>query len=215
MSQNYFLIIFCFFFLKQMTYDKELADILLNELSDLTVFIKLLKYGFAKKKIIKCFTVSGMVVQKFSDFFFLNTILFNFFFQFLDANNKPIANEIAKAFTLYIQDIYLSYNNRFFCYATSNNDPIQYDYDYDYDENNECLDENFVEPAPLVVDNKLGLDDVTLYQISESGLRIGSFLCDAGWIEQSILILKLIYKIIEKLSISSRSITYKLDCLER
>lgn len=38
----------------------ELRDILYNELSNLTIFIRLLKYTIARQKMIKCFSVTPL-----------------------------------------------------------------------------------------------------------------------------------------------------------
>lgn len=45
----------------------ELRDILYNELSNLTIFIRLLKYTIARQKMIKCFSVTYLECLTFKN----------------------------------------------------------------------------------------------------------------------------------------------------
>lgn len=45
-----------------MSESEDLRDILYNELSNLTIFMRLLKYAVARQKMIKCFSVSMLLI---------------------------------------------------------------------------------------------------------------------------------------------------------
>lgn len=53
-----------------------------------------------------------------------------------------------------------------------------------------------------------------LKQIS-SGLRLGTFLLDSGWIEDSIKVLNMVLKFMKAVETNYSSIIVKLDCLQR
>lgn len=42
----------------QMSESEDLRDILYNELANLTIFMRLLRYAVARQKMVKCFSVS-------------------------------------------------------------------------------------------------------------------------------------------------------------
>lgn len=44
----------------QMSESEDLRDILYNELANLSIFMRLLKYTVARQKMIKCFSVSSI-----------------------------------------------------------------------------------------------------------------------------------------------------------
>lgn len=48
----------CYWEQIQMSESEDLRDILYNELANLTIFMRLLKYAVARQKMIKCFSVS-------------------------------------------------------------------------------------------------------------------------------------------------------------
>lgn len=47
-----------------MSESEDLRDILYNELANLTIFMRLLKYAVARQKMIKCFSVSHYHLNK-------------------------------------------------------------------------------------------------------------------------------------------------------
>lgn len=49
----------------------------------------------------------------------------------------------------------------------------------------------------------------------DGGLRLGSFLFDAGWLQDSIKVLSTVLSVINLLDLDSSSIIIKLDCLQR
>lgn len=53
-----------------------------------------------------------------------------------------------------------------------------------------------------------------LKQIS-NGLRLGTFLLDSGWIEDSIKVLYMVLKLVNAVEVNYNSIIIKLDCLQR
>lgn len=55
------------------------------------------------------------------------------------------------------------------------------------------------------------------YQLKhiDSGLRLGSFLFDAGWLQDSIKVLSIVCNVIDLLDMDYSSIIIKLDCLQR
>lgn len=44
-----------------MSESEDLRDILYNELANLTIFMRLLKYAISRQKMIKCFSVSESI----------------------------------------------------------------------------------------------------------------------------------------------------------
>lgn len=44
----------------KMSESEDLRDILYNELANLTIFMRLLKYAISRQKMIKCFSVSEL-----------------------------------------------------------------------------------------------------------------------------------------------------------
>lgn len=62
--------------------------------------------------------------------------------------------------------------------------------------------------------NALMSRDMRLKQI-ENGLRLGSFLSDSGWLQDSIKVLSTILNVIDTLKVNYSSIIIKLDCLQR
>lgn len=69
-------------------------------------------------------------------------------------------------------------------------------------------------PAKNSNHNLLMSRDMRLKQI-ENGLRLGSFLSDSGWLQDSIKVLTTILNVINTLKVNYSSIIIKLDCLQR
>lgn len=62
--------------------------------------------------------------------------------------------------------------------------------------------------------NALMSRDMRLKQI-ENGLRLGSFLSDSGWLQDSMKVLSTILMVIDTLKVNYSNIIIKLDCLQR
>lgn len=56
--------------------------------------------------------------------------------------------------------------------------------------------------------------DLCFKQI-ENGMRLGSFLSDSGWLQDSLKVLVTILNVINTLKPNYNSIMMKLDCLQR
>lgn len=56
--------------------------------------------------------------------------------------------------------------------------------------------------------------DMCLKQI-ENGMRLGTFLCESGWVQDSLKVLVTILSVINTLKMNFNSIIIKLDCLQR
>lgn len=56
--------------------------------------------------------------------------------------------------------------------------------------------------------------DMCLKQI-ENGMRLGTFLNESGWLQDSLKVLVTILNVINTLNMNYNSIIVKLDCLQR
>lgn len=56
--------------------------------------------------------------------------------------------------------------------------------------------------------------DVCLKQI-ENGMRLGTFLSESGWLQDSLKVLVTTFNVIDTLKLTYNSIIVKLDCLQR
>ncbi|XP_031628724.1 amyloid protein-binding protein 2 [Contarinia nasturtii] len=140
-----------------MSESEDLRDILYNELSNLTIFMRLLKYAVARQKMIKCFSV-------------------------LMCSGRQLSTEISSKFSMYTHHHFQTH------YKTS--------------------------PMKNSNHNLLMSRDMCLKQI-ENGMRLGTFLSESGWLQDSLKVLVTILNVINTLKLNYNSIIVKLDCLQR
>lgn len=140
-----------------MSKSEGLRDILYNEMANLTIFMRMLKYAVARQKMIKCFSV-------------------------LMCSGRQLSTEISSKFIMYTQHHFQPH------YKTS--------------------------PMKNSNHNLRMSRDMCLKQI-ENGMRLGTFLNESGWLQDSLKVLVTILNVINTLNMNYNSIIVKLDCLQR
>ncbi|XP_059617982.1 amyloid protein-binding protein 2 [Phlebotomus argentipes] len=139
----------------------DLCETLLEELSDLMVFAKLLRFGSARQKLLKC--VASLV-----------------------KNNLPIVSCLTKRYVDYIE------YRRWYKQGGGSKDA-------DDDEDEESV-------------RKSRRQDVDL------GLRLGTFLSEAGWLAESIEVLSNVLRVVRNVPSDEapmENLFTELDCLQR
>lgn len=78
------------------------------------------------------------------------------------------------------------------------------------------LSSNFVMSTKFYLETPITKEtlEFDLKQIA-NGLRLGTFLLDSGWIEDSIKVLNMVLKLVNAVGVNYNSIIIKLDCLQR
>lgn len=135
----------------------ELQDMLFEQLSDLNIFSRLLRFGPGRQKLLRCLTS-------------------------LTNKNKPLAAELQRKYTLRYSLPPKRIGKKKEC-----NDVVSF----------------------------IDQDDVFTSSVIEFGLRLGSFLSDAGWLSESIQVLSCVATRIKSLPKDSTSFLVQLDCLQR
>lgn len=174
-----------------MSESEDLRDILYNEMANLTIFMRLLKYAVARQKMIKCFSVSKIINSHWPIIYFyvnndkfISKIGWHLLskLQVLMCSGRQLSTEISSKFVMYTQHHFQPH------YKTS--------------------------PMKNSNHNLLISRDMCLKQI-ENGMRLGTFLTESGWLQDSLKVLVTIMNVINTLKLNYNTIIVKLDCLQR
>ncbi|XP_055712550.1 amyloid protein-binding protein 2 [Phlebotomus papatasi] len=141
----------------------DLCETLLEELSDLMVFAKLLRFGSARQKLLKCFAS-------------------------LVKNNLPIMSCLTKRYVDYIE------YRRWYKQGSGSKS---------------CTDPEEEDADSL---SKARRQDVDL------GLRLGTFLSEAGWLSECIEVMSCVLRVVRNIprnETSTEHLLTELDCLQR
>ncbi|CAO1391378.1 unnamed protein product [Diamesa serratosioi] len=161
---------------RYMAEDTNLQSILMEELSEIDLFCKLIKYPSIRASMLKCFKL-------------------------LMTNNKPLASELQKMFVLrttYLlkDQIRLDNNEK----LIENMDDMEIDEKKDRPTNKQYLNINVSRNFSQEIDK---------------GLRLGTFLYESGWLDDSLKVLNATKLLIVELDEEYKNLLLLLSCLQK